>query len=149
MWKVDCFFLFYQLFYFNSSFHFISDIRKIIKHDDSKTLEELLNQDSSISETRSEYNSTLLHYAAMYNSSSCIRVLLRFAPHHLDAVDKFNDTPLMDAVERHNIDAVKMMLRAGADVRAKNNDDHTVFNIACYHEMFEILNQHQQVSGIF
>ena len=100
---------------------------------------------------RSEYfKYTLLHEAALRNSTSCLRVLLRFAPYLLNAVDgEFNYTPLMVAVDYDNIDAAKMLLRAGADVRTNNKNDSTVFDIARSEEMLEILKQHQQVSGIF
>ena len=92
----------------------------------------------------------MLHHAARYNSTSCVKVLLRIAPHHLDAVDVFNDTPLMNAVYGDNIDAANMLVRAGADVRTRNDDGDTAFDYAGYNEeMMEILNQHQQVSGIF
>ena len=101
-------------------------------------------------------NDTLLGEAACYNSTSCVRVLLRFAPHLLDAVsgnnDLYNQTPLMGAVLNDNRDAAKMLLRAGADVRTKDSDGDTVFDIARnegHEEMLEILEQHQQVSGIF
>ena len=101
---------------------------------------------------RNVYNNTLLHRAAWYNSTSCVRVLLRFAPHLLDAVDEDNDTPLMMAVMNDRRDAVKMLLRAGADVRKKDDNGSTVFDFAHgdnRKEMLEILKQHQQVSGIF
>ena len=101
---------------------------------------------------RSEDNFTLLHEAAYYNRTSCIRVLLRFAPHLLDAVDDGNLTPLMLAVMNDSRDAAKMLLRAGADVRTKDKNGRTVFDIARIwnrQEMLKILNQHQQVSGIF
>ena len=133
-------------------FTFISDIRdEIIDPDDGNTLHELLHHDSSIIEVRGKYNHTLLHGAARYNNTSCTRVLLRFAPHHLEAVnDKFNNTPLLLAVTNDNRDAAKMLLRAGADVRPKSMFDGTVFDYACDNEeMLAILNQHQQVSGIF
>ena len=96
-------------------------------------------------------NDTLLHSAAACDSTSCHRVLLRLAPHHLEAVDAGNNTPLMYAVMFDNRYAAMMLLGAGADVRAKNDDDNTVFDIARthdYEEMLIILNQHQQVSGI-
>ena len=111
-----------------------------------------MSHDSSFSEVRSEYNNTLLHYAAYYNSTSCISVLLRFAPHLVDAVHDFNETPLMYAVFDDKRDVAKMLLRAGADVRKKDDGGLTVFDKARvnnYIEMLEILEQHQQVSGIF
>ena len=103
---------------------------------------------------RGEFSYTLLHDAVWDNSTSCIRVLLRFAPHLLDAVNGLfnNETALMRAVENENRDAAKMLLRAGADVRAKNINDETVFDIARSmgnEEMLDILKQRQQVSGIF
>ena len=106
-----------------------------------------------MSEVRYEYNSTLLHQAAYYNSTSCLSVLLRFAPHLVDGVDELNnDTPLMKAVWYDKRDAAKMLLRAGADVGMKNKWNETVLNMASElnnEEMLEILEQHQQVSGIF
>ena len=101
---------------------------------------------------RDEYNETLLHYAAYYNSPSCLSVLLRFAPHLVDAVNVFNYTPLREAVYRDERDVVKILLRAGADVRKKMSNGDTVFDYARgfnYKEILEILEQHQQVSGIF
>ena len=101
---------------------------------------------------RGEYNLTLLHAAAYYNRPSCVSVLLRFAPHLVDAVDDENLTPLMWAVMNDRRDVANMLLRAGADVRTKNHLDRTVFDLARYNnkkEMLEILEQHQQVSGIF
>ena len=78
-------------------------------------------------------------------------MLLRFAPHLLNAVDEDNDTPLMSAVWCDSRDAAKMLLRAGADVRTKDKDGDTVFDFARLNnkeEMLELLKQHQQVSGI-
>ena len=101
---------------------------------------------------RSRGNYTLLHVAAIVNSTSCIRVLLRFAPHHLEAVDWLTETPLMKAVFKNRGDAAKMLMREGADVRAKNNVDKTVFDLARnenHGDMLKILNQHQEASGIF
>ena len=60
------------------------------------------------------------------------------------------NTPLMRAVVWNNRDAAKMLLRAGADVRKKSKGGDTVFDVARNNEqMLKILNQHQQVSGIF
>ena len=88
--------------------------------------------------------------AARYNSTSCIRVLLRYAPHLLDAVDDVDkETPLLYAVLYDKRDIEKMLPRAGADVRSKIKYDNTVFDYARNdEEVLEILNQHQQVSGI-
>ena len=139
--------------YFNSSFPFISVIcHEIIEHDDSNTLEELLTHDSCVNEMRGELNRTVLHYSARWNSTSCIRVLLRFAPHLLDAVNKDKYTPLMIDVLNDYRDAAKMLLRAGADVRPYSILSQIVFDIVRDEgnkEMLEILEQHQQVSGIF
>ena len=96
-----------------------------------------------------------MHDAVRYNSTLCIRMLLRFAPHLLDAVNhvginNVSYTPLMIAVRYDKIEAAKMLLRAGADVRTKDRNDRTLFDYACNNkEMLKILKQHQQVSGIF
>ena len=76
-------------------------------------------------------------------------VLLRFAPHHLDAVNDDNETPLMWAVLNDNRNAAKILVRAGADVRTKDKNDRTVFVMARKKEMLEILKQHQQVMQYF
>ena len=84
-----------------------------------------------------------------------MRVLLRFALHLLDAVDvyyEWNWTPLIIAVWKDRRDIAKMLLRAGADVRKKDKDGRTVFDWARRwnrKEMLKILEQYQQVSGIF
>ena len=93
---------------------------------------------------RSRHDYTLLHRAARYNSTSCVRVLLGFAPHLVDAVNDLNyETPLMMAVEFDRRDVAKMLLRAGADVRKKCYGNRTVFDMARKKEMLKILNQHQ------
>ena len=84
---------------------------------------------------RSEYNNTLLHDAAYDNSTSCMRVLLRFAPHLLDAGDVDNHTPLVCAARNDSRDVVKMLLRAGADVRKEDHNGSTVFYWASQYEI--------------
>ena len=89
---------------------------------------------------RSSFHRTLLHDAAMYNRTSCLRVLLRFAPHLVDAVNKHNETPLMSAVMmKGNRDTAKMLLRAGAFVRRRDIFGQTVFDYARKYHREEIL----------
>ena len=123
----------------------------MIDPDDSQTLEELLHQDNSLIELRNDFNYTFLHWAAVFNRTSCIRVMLRFAPHLIEVTDVYNRTALMLAVLFDKRDVAKMLMKAGIDVWAKDEQDHTVFDLARrngHKEMLEILNQHQQVSGI-
>ena len=94
-----------------------------------------------------EDNTTLLHFAAFYNSNSCLRVLLRFTDHLLDAVDVANDSPLMYAVRIDNREGAKMLLRG--DIQPRYKFDENLLHFARSEEMLEILKQHQQVSGIF
>ena len=94
-------------------------------------------------------NNTLMHDAASSNSTSCLKVLLRLAPHLLDADSVFNETPLMWAVMFDRRDATKLLLGAGADIRAKNLSDITVFDRALNEEMLDLLKQHQQVVEYF
>ena len=109
-----------------------------------------MTDDGSFSGIRNRYNSTLLHVAAAYNNTSCLRVLLKLAPHLLNAVVDVKYTPVMLAVCNNHRDAVKMLLRAGVDVRAKSNGGQTVFDYARrMDEMLQILKQHQHVIGIF
>ena len=104
--------------------------------------------DSSNSELMARFNRTLLHCAAYYNSTSCLTVLSRISPHHLDAVDIFNITPLMIAVMNDNIDAAKVLVRAGADARMKDNDGRTVFYFARSNNNKKMLEIFEDVGNI-
>ena len=98
---------------------------------------------------RNEFNSNLLHWAALVNSRSCARVLLRFAPHLLEAVDDDNETPLVHAVGHNSVGGAEMLLGEGADVRAEDKFGCTVFDIARSNYNEVMLDMLYKVSRIF
>ena len=97
-------------FTFNLSFSFISDIRKeIISKHKSVLLEGLIRVDPGIADMKDQYfNNTLLHYAVICSSSSCVEVLLKLAPHLFDVVTKSNNTPLHIA-KKHYPDSIEVI----------------------------------------
>ena len=102
-----------------------------------------MTHDRSIGEMRSQDNKTLLQLAAALNKTSCMRVLLMFVPQLLNAGD-VTTTPLMLAVFNDHIDATKMLLEAGAVVKAYKRKYHplTVFDIARNDKMKGLLYKH-------
>lgn len=74
---------------------------------------------------------TALHIAAAYGSVSVIEVLAG-AGASLDATsrDASSETPLHSAVTRHQIEALRALLRRGGDPNARRRDGATVLMIA-------------------
>lgn len=77
---------------------------------------------------------TLLHYAASLNQVSLLQVLLGQKDPTLTVNQQnepYRETPLMIASEVGSLDAVKLLLKAGADVNLKDHWDQTAFLEAC------------------
>ena len=86
-------------FTFNLSISFISDLRdEIIAKHKSVLLEGLIRADAEIADVKNNFNNrTLLHSAILYDSTSCVEVLLKLAPHLFDVVNMTNENPLQYA----------------------------------------------------
>ena len=83
-----------------------------MKKHKSVLLERLLRVDAGIADLKNVNNYTLLHGAVSYNSSSCVEVLLKFAPHLFDIVEtRTNNTPLQRAKEYYpnSIEVITML----------------------------------------
>ena len=127
-----CFALLIHLIY---SFNYIVIItldlaNEIIKNDDGRTLEWLCGCDKSLIDLKSVESNNLLHYAVMYGSIACVKVLIRLAPYLIDAVSEVNNTPLMTAARNGKVDAVKLLLQQKPMYDIKNVDGETALDRA-------------------
>ncbi|KAK3851583.1 hypothetical protein Pcinc_041782 [Petrolisthes cinctipes] len=75
---------------------------------------------------KNQFGQTPLHYAAASKSSTCIKLLLeRRRPGVVDHRDMRGYTPLHDAASSGCLNALTMLLKAGALVRAKDGNGNT------------------------
>jgi uncharacterized protein len=89
---------------------------------------------------------TPLHFAARDQNEAIIRVLLE-AGAEVDALDAFNNTPLVRAVFNNspNLSLVGLLLEYGADPHKKNNADASPVDIARKmgnYKLVDFLNSH-------
>ena len=68
-------------------------------------------------------NHTMLRWAASHNDTEIIRVLLAHGADPNKAL--VWDAPLFESVDRRNLDAVRALLDAGADIEVKRYNDET------------------------
>ena len=72
-------------------------------------MEGLIRVDPGIADVKNAENYTLLHHAVVYNSSSCVEVLLKLAPHLFDVVERSTKyTPLWYA-KRHYPNSIEVI----------------------------------------
>lgn len=62
--------------------------------------------------------------AAKIGDATTLRMLIESDPSLLNARDSDDSTPLHCAAWKGNVEAVKVLLEFGADVNAKNKNDH-------------------------
>ena len=103
---------------------------EIIRNDDDRTLEWLCCCDKSIIDLKSDESNNLLHYAVIYDSIACVKVLLRLAPYLIDAASEVNNTPLMTAAKHGKVDVVKLLLQQKPKYDIKNIDGETALDRA-------------------
>lgn len=76
---------------------------------------------------------TVLHNACLEKSSPSVTEIIRLlidSGADVNAVTHFGDTPLMNAAQSGNTDAVKLLLEHGADAKMKNIRNKTALDIA-------------------
>ena len=86
----------------------------IIKAGQSGDLEILISQEPALINVADDYDSTLLHKAAVAGSENCLRVLIK----HGSAVNKADaggHNPLWHAAMKNRLESVRILLAAGAD----------------------------------
>ena len=82
---------------------------------------------------------TPLHGAAAWGRASMVRFLLSVgARHDIVALNTNNMTPLLWAA-RANLKTVQVLLKAGADINAKDAQGNTAYDIAKKHHKPEIM----------
>lgn len=82
---------------------------------------------------KNQFGQTPLHYAAASKSSTCIKLLLECRrPGVVDHRDMRGYTPLHDAASAGCLDALTMLLKAGALVRAKDGNGNTPLHKAAH-----------------
>lgn len=77
-----------------------------------------------------ENGDTALHHAAAYLQSRDLQVLLE-AGAHVDATNRWQKTPLMDAAQNGNLRNAECLLKAGADVNRRDHMGNTALHLAC------------------
>ena len=94
-----------------------------IERGNLRAVEQYLSQGGGV-ESRNALGQTLLAAAAIYSWPKIVRLLLE---HHADpnARDEQGRTPLHHAAT-HSIDSMKLLLAAGADVKARDRDGKSV-----------------------
>ena len=72
----------------------------------------------------------LHHCVSSTDSSQCVSLLTRHEPRLLQRQDAEGQTPLQLAVKEGNVPMTTALLRSGADITVKDDDDHTVVHWA-------------------
>jgi len=78
-----------------------------------------------------KYLFSAMHWAAKEGKTTIVRLLLAY-PELIDKEDYKGNTPLMCAAYGGHLEAFELLLTAGADPRATNDDGHTVMHWAVY-----------------
>jgi ankyrin repeat protein len=94
-------------------------------------LRELLNRDPSLVNARSADTGTALHFASFFAQPACVRELLaRSANPQLRAPGFGNVMALHSAVAGRSVEIVRMLLEAGADPNAKQDQGFSALHEA-------------------
>ncbi|MCF7821519.1 MAG: ankyrin repeat domain-containing protein [Mariprofundaceae bacterium] len=101
------------------------------KSGDEEALKRALASDSDVNVV-DELENTALHYAAMHAHLNVMRLLIEHGA-ALDAVNKRLSTPLH--LTKKNIDAIRILLQAGADPNLKDADYDYPYYFAFYGSM--------------
>lgn len=83
--------------------------------------------------------SSLLHHA-LYGPAEVLKILLEFRKAvDINIVDDYKRTPLLVAATLQNVEHLRLLIRAGADVNAQDKDGDTALREAVRTERFESL----------
>ncbi len=95
------------------------------------TLTKYLLEHGANVHAKNRYDWTPLHYAVLFDDCiESVKHLITFnAP--INAPDDELFIPLHLAVKHNNIQAIKLLIEAGADLHAKNNVGQTPYDLAC------------------
>ncbi|VIO90375.1 Uncharacterized protein BM_BM11608 [Brugia malayi] len=103
----------------------IDEIHKAIKRSDLKRVKELINS-KKLAIARNRLGHTPLHTAIIYEQTEIIRHIVSNFPSVLNASDYNRRTPMhYAAATRDGGHYVKILIKAGADSKATDNEGHT------------------------
>ena len=112
----------------------------------TKSLGELLSQDSTIASGVDTYGRTALHVAASHGVYNSLKVLCKSCSKEtLDRADCYRFTALHYAVQGANTYCAKLLLEAGSDVNPTQQTLYTPLHLAAlygYPELVALLCQH-------
>ncbi|KAJ3282179.1 hypothetical protein HDU79_010109 [Rhizoclosmatium sp. JEL0117] len=97
-------------------------------HDNNLELFKKLHTDSAMMEKNiDDKHNTGFHYLALYANPAMLSYFVKLSSFEVSVylVNSDNATPLSLAAEKGNIEAVKALLRCGANIEAKDNDRST------------------------
>ena len=93
-----------------------------------------------------EFRRTLLHMAAHHRNEAIVNMLSVFPGVNLEAREQlYGQTPLMVAVQRDNLEIVRMLVIAGADVHAVDRDNLSVLALCRTVELAQFIQTAQQL----
>ena len=80
-------------------------------------------------EIRDKFGFTPISMAIVEDKIDCLATLLGYGV-LLERRDENYDTPFLSAIRCKNLEAIKMLVSAGADITVKTRDDKSIFDIA-------------------
>ena len=89
----------------------------------------LVNKGANL-KAEDNYGATVLHIASRNSKQEVVEYLLKFDEISVNATDKKNRTPLMHACLGDRLDNIKILLKSGADITARDYIGATILHIA-------------------
>ncbi|MDI9819426.1 MULTISPECIES: ankyrin repeat domain-containing protein [unclassified Legionella] len=89
----------------------------------------LLKEHGYLLNEKNAKGQTPLHLAIIHNQDSYLNELINLSKETVDTPDNEVNTPLLTALVHQNINAIRLLINAGADVFAKNNKGDTALTI--------------------
>ncbi|MCJ8744007.1 hypothetical protein PDJAM_G00101320 [Pangasius djambal] len=117
----------------------VDPVLKAIRDGDVGTLRVLIKKADCNLLMPNEYGWIPLHEAAHYGQEQCIKALLRVQPGMINKRTLKDQTALLLAVSRENVECVACLLEQGADPDIANKDKETPLFKACEKENPEIV----------
>ena len=100
----------------------------------------ILIQNGADIQARDNNGSTVLHFASASSNQEVVEFLLKLNKISVNATNHFNQTPLMHAcIDGGRLDNIKMLLKNGANIQARDYYGSTVLHIASRNSKQEVV----------